>query len=44
MTVESQEKPQYSLAELLEQCDPHEEVSREDREWIDASPVGKEII
>ena len=30
--------------ELLAQCDPHAEMSEEDREWIDAPAVGKEIL
>ena len=29
---------------LLAQCDPHAEMSDEDREWIDAPAVGKEIL
>ncbi|MBW5932399.1 hypothetical protein CFM96_27920, partial [Klebsiella michiganensis] len=27
-----------------QQCDPHTEMSEEDREWIDAPAVGKEIL
>ncbi|MDU7370160.1 MAG: antitoxin [Klebsiella michiganensis] len=41
---EPQKRPHYSLEELLAQCDPHAEMSEEDREWIDAPAVGKEIL
>ena len=43
LIVEPKTGPRYSLAELLAQCD---EVSMaltdEDREWLNAKPVGKE--
>lgn len=42
--TESQKRPCYSLARLLAQCDPDAEISKEDRKWIDAPPVGKEIL
>lgn len=41
---ESQKHPGYSLSGLLAQCDPDAEISKEDREWINAPPVGKEIL
>jgi len=44
LIIEPQKRPRYSLDELLAQCDPHAEVSNEDREWIDAPAVGKEIL
>lgn len=44
LIVEPQKRPRYSLEELLAQCDPHAERSEEDREWIDAPAVGKEIL
>ena len=34
----------YSLNELLSQCDFTQPMSAEDREWIDAPPVGLEDI
>jgi antitoxin ChpS len=37
-------KPRYTLAELLSQCDWDDPMSAEDREWLDADPVGKEAI
>lgn len=44
LIVEPQKRPHYSLAELLAQGDPQAELSKEDREWIDAPAVGKEIL
>jgi len=34
----------YTLAELLAQCDLTLPISAEEREWLDASPVGLEKI
>jgi antitoxin ChpS len=44
LIIEPQKKPHYSLEELLVQCEPHAELSEEDREWIDAPAVGKELL
>jgi len=44
LIIEPQKRPRYSLDELLAQCDPHAEMSDEDREWIDTPAVGKEIL
>lgn len=44
LIIEAQKRPRYSLEELLAQCDPNAELRKEDREWIDAPPVGKEIL
>ncbi|ECM9661229.1 PbsX family transcriptional regulator, partial [Salmonella enterica subsp. enterica serovar Infantis] len=44
LIIEPQKRPRYSLEELLAQCDPHAEMSDEDREWMDAPAVGKEIL
>ncbi len=41
LIIEPKKRPHYSLEELLAQCDPHAEMSEEDREWIDAPAVGK---
>lgn len=43
LIVEPQ-KPRYSLAELLAQCDPNAEISEEDSIWLNAIPVGKEEL
>jgi antitoxin ChpS len=42
--VEPKVKPRYTLGELLAQCDLDEPISAEDREWLDAMPVGREEI
>jgi len=44
LIIEPQKRPHYSLEELLAQCDPHAEMSEEEREWIDAPAVGREIL
>jgi antitoxin ChpS len=36
-------KPNYTLEELLSQC-TDADFSEEDREWLDAKPVGRELI
>ena len=37
-------QPHYTLTELLAQCDFSQPLSAEDREWLDAPPVGLEDI
>lgn len=44
LIIEPQKRPRYSLEELLAQCDSNAEMSGEDREWIDAPAVGKELL
>lgn len=44
MIVEPKVRPRYSLAELLAQCDFSQPMSTEEREWLDAPPVGGEVI
>lgn len=44
LTIEASPKPRYSLAELLAGTDFSEPPSSEDREWLDALAVGKEIL
>ena len=44
LVVEPQHRPRYSLDELLAQCDPEAPRSEEDREWLDNTPVGCELI
>lgn len=34
----------YELSDLLKQIDPSKEISDEEREWLDAKPVGRELI
>jgi antitoxin ChpS len=44
LIVEPQRRRRYTLEELLAQCDPSAEPSEEDREWLDAAPVGAELL
>lgn len=44
LIVEPQRRPRYSLDELLTQCDPKAPLTAEEREWLDAKPVGGELI
>ena len=38
------EKKEYKLEELLSQCKPGSmKLTKEDQEWLNAEPVGKEI-
>ena len=42
--TEPRARPRYSLDELLAQCEENETPGAEDRAWIDAKPVGKELL
>ncbi len=44
LIVEPQERPHYTLTELLAQCDPKAPVGKEDREWLNSDAVGGELI
>lgn len=44
LVVEPQQRPRYTLDELLAQCDASAEITDEEREWIDAKPVGGELL
>jgi antitoxin ChpS len=44
LVVEPKSRPRYSLEELLAQCDPSAAQTVEDREWLDAKPVGGELL
>ena len=44
LVVQPQVRPIYTLDELLAQCDQNDAPSDEDRAWIDATPVGKELL
>ena len=37
-------KGQYSLSELLAQCDMNAPLSAEDKAWMDAPIVGREVL
>jgi antitoxin ChpS len=44
LVVEPQARPHYTLGELLAQCDASAELTTEDRDWLDAKPVGRELL
>jgi antitoxin ChpS len=44
LVVEASPRPRYTLAELLAASDYSEAVSPEDREWLDAPAIGKELL
>jgi antitoxin ChpS len=44
LVVEPQQRPHYTLDELLERCNPKAPRGKQDREWLDAKPVGGELI
>ena len=44
LIVEPQQRPRYTLDELLAQCNPQARRSKEEREWLDGKPVGGELI
>ena len=37
-------KPRYTLAELLAASNPSQPLSAEERAWLDAPPVGRELL
>jgi antitoxin ChpS len=44
LVVKPQHRPRYTLEELLAQCDPKAPRSKEEREWLESGPVGRELI
>lgn len=44
LVVNPNPRPRYTLDELLAQCDATADISEEDREWLDARPVGGELL
>lgn len=44
LVVDPQPRPRYTLNELLAQCDPKARRTKEEREWLDAQSVGRELI
>jgi antitoxin ChpS len=44
LVVEPKARPRYTLDELLAQCDPSADLTAEDREWLDAPAVGRELL
>ena len=44
LIIEPRTRPSYSLEELLAQCDETATAPAEDHAWIDAKPVGNELL
>ena len=44
LVIEPMPRPAYTLDELLAQCDASAPVSEEDRNWLDGTPVGNELL
>jgi antitoxin ChpS len=44
LVIEPHPRPRYTLAELLAASDYSQQQPPEEREWIDAPAVGREII
>jgi antitoxin ChpS len=44
LVVEPPKRPRYTLDELLAQCDSKARRTKQDREWLDNKPVGRELI
>ena len=44
LVVESVHRPRYSLDELLARSDATAEMSIEDQSWLNAAPVGNELL
>jgi antitoxin ChpS len=37
-------KPSYQLADLLAKCDPNAKMPKEDKQWLELTPIGNEIL
>jgi antitoxin ChpS len=44
LVMESQRRPRYTLQELLAKCHKKSRPSKQDREWLNARPTGRELI
>ena len=44
LVMQPRPKPRYTLDELLAKCDYSQPMTPEEREWIDAPPVGRELL
>lgn len=44
LIVEPQQRPRYTLGELLAQCNPKARRSKEEREWLAGKPAGRELV
>ena len=44
LTVTPRTRPNYTLDELLVQCDETAPADQEDHDWLEAKPVGNELL
>ena len=44
LVVQPAPLPRSSLAALLAQCDASAPITAEEREWLDAKPMGRELL
>ena len=44
LVIEPMPRARYTLDDLLAQCDTSHEPSPEDKEWLNAKPVGNELL
>ena len=44
LIVEPRPRRRYTLEELLAGCDPSAELTQEECEWLEAKPVGDELL
>ena len=44
LIVAPRPRPRYTLEELLARCHPGSRRGRKDREWLEAPPVGRELL
>ena len=44
LIVEPHLRKHYTLNQLMAQCDPSAAVTAEDKDWLNAGPVGRELL
>jgi antitoxin ChpS len=44
LVVDPQRRPRYTLDQLLALCDSRAPCNKEDREWLDEGPAGRELL
>ena len=44
LVVEPQQRPRYTLDDLLAQCNPKAARTKEERDWLGIVPAGAEIL
>ncbi len=44
LVIEPAPRLRYTLDDLIAQCDVTQELSQQDQEWLDAKPVGNELL